>query len=333
MLHIVRDDIPGDLQVTHASSERAAAVCHDRDVRDALKLAGFVLLCIIWGSTWLVIKVGYGGLGPFNVAGIRFAIAAVVLAIIVPLAGARWPRGRIEWTLVVFVGVLLFLGDYGLIYWAEQYIDSGLTAILFGTFPLLTMAFAHVYVPGERLTPRKLTGGIAASLGVIALFGDRVHVDASNAWPMAAIIAAAACAAAANVAMKRHGGGIHSAALNASTMSLGAVLLLAASWVAGDGVKLPPDAASWAAVSYLSLVGSVVAFLIYFQLLKTWKATTVSFFGVFTPAIALLLGAAVLHERLTVWSLVGSVLILVGVSAALTRSSQSRVAVIRSVRL
>jgi drug/metabolite transporter (DMT)-like permease len=293
-------------------------VCDDRSVRDALKLAGFVLLCVIWGSTWLVIKVGYGGLGPFNVAGIRFAIAAVVLTIVVPLVGARWPRGRVEWTLVAFVGVLLFLGDYGLIYWAEQYIDSGLTAILFGTFPLLTMAFAHVYVPGERMTRRKLTGGIAASLGVVALFGDRVHIDASNAWPMAAIIGAAACAAAANVATKRHGGAIHSAALNASTMSLGAVLLLATSWVAGDGVKLPSDATSWAAVSYLSLVGSVVAFLIYFQLLKTWKATTVSFFGVFTPAIALLLGAAVLHERLTVWSLVGSVLILVGVSAALT---------------
>jgi len=307
-------------------------VCDDRSVRDALKLAGFVLLCIIWGSTWLVIKVGYGGLGPFNVAGIRFAIAAIVLAIVVPLAGAPWPRGRVEWTLVAFVGVLLFLGDYGLIYWAEQYIDSGLTAILFGTFPLLTMAFAHVYVPGERMTRRKLMGGIAASLGVVALFGDRVQIEASNAWPMAAIIGAAACAAAANVATKRHGSGIHSAALNASTMSLGAVLLLAASWVAGDGVKLPLDATSWAAVSYLSLVGSVVAFLIYFQLLKTWKATTVSFFGVFTPAIALLLGAAVLHERLTIWSLVGSVLILVGVSAALT-TSPARLAVVRSVRL
>ena len=310
--------MPGHQPVTRASSVSDGRVCHDREMRGALKPAGFVLLCIIWGSTWLVIKVGYGGLGPFNVAGIRFAIAAVVLAILVPIVGARWPRGRTEWTLVLFVGVMLFLGDYGLIYWAEQYIDSGLTAILFGTFPLLTMAFAHVYVPGERLTGRKLAGGVAASLGVVALFGDRVRIDVTNVGPMAAIIAAAACAAAANVATKRHGGAIHSAALNASTMLIGAILLLAASWVAGEHVKLPPDATAWAAVTYLSLVGSVVAFLIYFSLLRTWKATTVSFFGVFTPAIALLLGAAVLHERLSVWSLVGSVLILLGVSAALT---------------
>jgi drug/metabolite transporter (DMT)-like permease len=92
----------------------------------------------------------------------------------------------------------------------------------------------------------------------------------------------------------------------------------------GDGVKLPPNAASWLAVIYLAVIGSVVAFLIYFSLLKTWTATTVSFFGVFTPAIALLLGAVVLHERLTIWSVAGSVLILGGVSAAL-RTTPARI--------
>jgi len=118
-------------------------------VRDAAKIAMFGLLCLIWGSTWLVIKVGYGGLGPFNVAGVRFAIAAAVLTAIVPIVGARWPRGRAEWLLILWVGVLLFAGDYGLIYWGEQFIDSGLTAILFGTFPLITMIAAHIYVPAN----------------------------------------------------------------------------------------------------------------------------------------------------------------------------------------
>jgi len=138
---------------------------------------------------------------------------------------------------------------------------------------------------------------------------------------MAAIVGAAACAAASNVAIKRHGAAIHSAALNASSMLIGAVLLLALSWWTGDGVRMPPNALSWAAVGYLAIVGSVVAFLIYFSLLKTWKATTLSFFGVFTPAVALLLGALVLHERLTLWSLAGSVLILGGVSLTLISSS------------
>jgi drug/metabolite transporter (DMT)-like permease len=290
-------------------------------VRDAGKIALFGLLCLIWGSTWLVIKVGYGGLGPFNAAGVRFVIAAAVLSAIVPIVGARWPRGRSEWTLVVVVGLLLFAGDYGLIYWAEQYIDSGLTAILFGTFPLMTMFAAHVYVPGEQLTKRKLAGGALACVGVIALFGDRLNVNASAAGPMAAVLGAVACAAAANVATKRHGGAIHSAALNATTTMVGAVALLALSVLHGDGLKLPPNAAAWAAVVYLSLAGSVVAFLIYFSLLKVWPSTTVSFFAVFTPAIAVVLGAVVLGEHLTAWSAVGSVLILIGVTVTLLSAS------------
>ena len=93
-----------------------------------MKVALFALLCLIWGSTWMVIKVGYGGLGPFNVAALRFFVAGVLCVPVVPLARARWPRGSGEWRLVTFVGVVLFGFDYGLIYWSEQFIDSGLTA-------------------------------------------------------------------------------------------------------------------------------------------------------------------------------------------------------------
>jgi len=291
-------------------------------VRNAIRVALFGLLCLIWGSTWLVIKIGYGGLGPFTVAALRFLIAAAVLSAIVPMVGARWPRGRREWTLVAVVGVLLFGGDYGLIYWAEQYIDSGLTAILFGTFPLVTMICAHLYVPGEQLTPRKTAGAALAFAGVVALFGDRLNVSASALWPMAAIIGAVVCAAVSNVATKRHGGGLHSAALNATTTLIGAIVLGGMALLTGEGVRLPPDARSWAAVGYLALVGSVLAFLIYFSLLKTWASTTVSFFAVFTPIIAVVLGTIFLGERLSAWSLTGSALILTGVALTLLSSTR-----------
>ena len=107
-------------------------------------IALYVLLCVIWGSTWLVIKVGYGGLGPFNVAALRFILAGAVLVPIVPLSGARWPHGTTQWSLVVWVGLVMFAADYGLIYWAEQFLDSGLTAILFAMLPLITIGFAHL---------------------------------------------------------------------------------------------------------------------------------------------------------------------------------------------
>jgi drug/metabolite transporter (DMT)-like permease len=279
------------------------------------------LLCVIWGSTWLVIKVGYGGLGPFNVAALRFFIAGLVFVPLVSLFRARWPRGASEWSLVVFVGLVLFWIDFGLIYWGEQFLDSGLTAILFATLPLVTIVIAHLYLPGDRITPRKLTGTLLAFLGVVALFGENVRIDPSKAVPMLGIVASAVCASAAGVATKRHGSALHPTALNAPAMLVGAVALLATSIAVDHGFRLPMDVPTWGAIAYLALAGSVVTFLAYFTLLKTWSVTSLSFISVFTPAIALVLGFVFLGERPTLLAGVGAVLILVGVITAVTKST------------
>jgi drug/metabolite transporter (DMT)-like permease len=285
-------------------------------------VALYVLLCLIWGSTWLVIKIGYGGLGPFTVAALRFLLAGMALTVMLPVIGAPWPRGRTEWLVVLIVGVVLFAADYGLIYWGEQFLDSGLTAILFATLPLITVAFAHLYIPGDRLTPRKLTGTLLAFLGVVALFGENLRLDLSKLGPMAAIIAGAVCAAAAGVATKRHGSTLHAASLNAPAMLVGGVVLAATALVAGEDLRFPHDARTWAAIAYLAVAGSVVSFLVYFSLLKTWSVTSLSFISVFTPAIALALGLVFLDERPTLWSAVGTMLILAGVTLALTKMSR-----------
>lgn len=286
-----------------------------------MAVALYVLLCLIWGSTWLVIKIGYGALGPFNVASVRFLLAGAVLVPVVPLMGVRWPSGRREWALVVWVGLVMFGADYGLIYWAEQFLASGVTAILFATLPLFTIGLAHFYVPGDRLTARRLTGAVLAFAGVAALFGDRVSVDASKAAPMLAIVASAICAASAGVASKRYGAALHPAALNAPAMLLGGVVLAAASLLAGDGFTLPSDLGTTAAVLYLAIAGTIVTFLVYFSLLKTWNVTSLSFIAVFTPAIALVLGFVFLDERATLWTGLGAALILGGVTLALTKTA------------
>ena len=283
-----------------------------------MHLAIYVMLCLIWGSTWLVIKVGYGGLGPFNVAALRFLIASIVLAPIVPLFRASWPSTRTEWTLVVWVGIVLFAADYGLIYWGEQFLDSGLTSILFALLPLVTIGFAHLYVPGDRITGRKLAGSVLAFGGIVALFGDRVRLDPAGLGPMLAIVASTVCAAAAGVATKRHGGNLHPASLNAPAMLIGAAALGAASLAAGDGLALPLDAPTWSAIVYLAIAGSVITFLGYFTLLKSWSVTSLSFISVFTPAIALFLGFVFLDERPTISSGAGAAMILGGVALALS---------------
>lgn len=288
------------------------------------KVALYALLCLIWGSTWLVIKVGYGGLGPFNVAAIRFLVAGLLCVAIVPLVGARRPRGRAEWWLIAFVGVVLFGLDYGLIYWGEQFISSGLTAILFATLPLITMAVAHVYVPGERITARKLTGTVLAFLGILALFGDHLRLDPAAALPMGAVILAAVCAAGTGVASKIHGGALHPAALNGPSMVIGSVSLALAAVAAGERLQVPREPQTLAAIGYLAIMGSVVSFLGYFSLLKTWSVTSLSFISVISPAIALALGFVFLAEHPTPLMALGGALVLAGVALALTTGRRDR---------
>ena len=287
-----------------------------------MHLALYVMLCLIWGSTWLVIKVGYGGLGPFNVAALRFLLAGAATIPIVLLLGARWPANRNEWGLVVWVGLVLFAADYGLVYWGEQFLDSGLTSILFALLPIVTLGFAHRYVPDDQITPRKLAGTIVAFLGIVALFGDRVRLDPTALGPMLAIVGSTVCAAAAGVVTKRYGAALHPAALNAPAMLIGAAALALVSVAVGDGLRLPRDASTWTAVSYLAIAGSVVTFLGYFTLLKTWTVTSLSFISVFTPVIALLLGFVFLDERPTVSTGAGAALILGGVTLALLPERQ-----------
>ena len=116
---------------------------------------------------------------------------------------------------------------------------------------------------------------------------------------MAAVVVATVCAAAGSVATKRHGSALHPVSLNAPAMLVGAAALAAASIANGDGLALPHDAQTIGAIAYLAIAGSVVSFLAYFSLLKSWSATSLSFISVFTPAIALILGFVFLDERPT----------------------------------
>jgi drug/metabolite transporter (DMT)-like permease len=283
----------------------------------------YALLCVIWGTTWLVIKIGYGGLGPFNVAAIRFFVAGGLLALLTPLLGVRWPRRRQDWGLIACVGLAMFAADYGLIYWGEQFIDSGLTAIIFAVMPIVTIVLAHIYVPGDRLTPRKAAGTVLAFAGIVALFGEHARFDPAAAWPMVAVLTATVCASVATIVGKRYGASLHPAALNAPAMLLGAAALSVASLVAGDGFRLPHDWATWGAIGYLAIAGSVVGFLAYFSLLKTWSVTSLAFISIFTPAIALVLGFVMLDEQPTALTAIGGALILAGVALTFTGGRRS----------
>ena len=132
----------------------------------------FLFLSTVWGSTWLFIKLGLADLPPFTFAGIRFLIAVLPLLVILAVRRPRLPRRPADWWLMIWTGILTFTVAYGLVFWGEQHVSSGLTSILYTTMPLFGLVLAHFFVQGEPMTFRKL-GGVL--LGIVGVGGAGVY--------------------------------------------------------------------------------------------------------------------------------------------------------------
>ena len=140
-----------------------------------LRLA-FIVLTLIWGSTWAVIRLGLEGIPPLTGVALRFAIAGAILLALVPRLGVRFTWSREELGLWAMNGLLSFSASYTIVYWAEQHIPSGLAALLFATYPLFVAVLAHFFLPGERLGWSSAVGILLGFAGVGVIFSDDLHL-------------------------------------------------------------------------------------------------------------------------------------------------------------
>src|SRR2546421_5208370 len=222
--------------------------------------AAFAMLCVIWGSTWLAIRIGLQGAPPFLAATLRFLLASITLAVLAIVFRSKWPANRTEWVLVVFVGLVLFTADYGLIYWGENNgVLSGLSAILFATLPLQTALVANGFLKAERFTVQKLLGISVGFGGVVLIFRSQLGTAGlGQVFPMLSIVLAATCAAFATVAVKRWGHDTEPISFNAASMAVGAARLATGALLARAPGGIPPWPQGLGAILYLAIAGSVV---------------------------------------------------------------------------
>ncbi len=287
----------------------------------AFQATAFALLCVIWGSTWLAIKFGVEAVPTFLSAALRFVVASAVLLALTLALGRQVPRGRRQWAVVVAVGIVLFGGDYGLIYWAEANgVESGLTAVLFATMPLLTAFVAQALLSQERLTAQKVLGIAVGFAGVVLIFrGQLGEAGMGKLFPMVAVILAAACGATGTVAIKRWAHDVDGFAFNGFAMALGSATLALASLASGETWSVPSWPNGLVPILYLALVGSVVAFATYLWLLRRIEATTGSFITLITPLVALYLGVAFASETVDAFDLIGTAMTLAGIGLFVSR--------------
>ncbi len=280
--------------------------------------ATLALLVLIWGTTWSVIRVGLEGIPPFTGVALRFALAAVLLWAVArwrALPPPSWRRAGRIWAVQFF---FTFFLSYGITYWAEQWIPSGLAAVLFSTFPLFVAIFARLWLTDDRMGPRGLLGLAIGFGGVAAIFSEDF---AALGGPMvlgasAVMLLSPIVAAVASVLVKKWGAGIHPIHLTVQPMAATGVAMGAVALAFESEREIVFDARSLAALGYLSVVGSAVTFTLYFWLLARMRATRLSLITYGIPVVAVAVGTIFLDEPLTARTLAGGALVLLGVALA-----------------
>lgn len=277
----------------------------------------YALICLIWGSTWVGIKVGLVGVPPFLAAGLRFLLSATVVGLV--LAWRRRPISltRDDRICVLSLGLLVFWLDYACVYWAEIHISSGLTAVLFSTMPLMTALLSAFWTRSETLSGRKISGILVGVTGTVLLFWPTERLGIVEMLAMLSTLCGSFFAAINLVVMKKHGQHSDPFVLNFLGMAIGAAGLLLMSAALEPWTAIAWTRSNVLAILYLSLIGSVVAFSAYYYLIKRLDATIVSLTTLIIPIVALALGRAFLQEVVAPTAIVGIATILGGVAVAI----------------
>ena len=283
----------------------------------------WITLCLIWSSTWLAIKIGLRDLPPISFCGIRFVLAAAVLLVL--CAGRyRWPRRLADYGFLAFTGILTFGVNYGLLFWGEARISSGLAAILQATIPTFGLVFAHYMLPSEPMRWERVAGALLALAGVALICLKLLDFHGMQAfWGGVAIVTGAAVVAYANVLVKARPRPLAPAVMAAGQMLFGLVpLLVIGAWKEGNPLRFHWTGWAVGCLLYLALVGSVVAFLLFYWLLNRVAVTNLLTISLVTPPLAVALGWLVAGETLSAWALVGAALVLAGVALILWKSAR-----------
>jgi len=281
-------------------------------------LSAFAAVYVVWGSTYLAIRIGVATLPPWLMAGARMGLAAAVLLGVAALRGERWPSGRVAWLRLTVLGTLLLVGGNGLMSWALLAIPSGQGALIAASSALWIAVLAALGSSGESLSARTIVGLLCGLIGVGALvFEGITHLHGEAELPPTAYYAAALVGALSwstgSVFAKRHP--VHAGVMTTVGLQSGiaCILMTSIGLMLGEAGRWQPTAQGIGAIVYLALFGSCVGFLCFYWLARQVSAAALGTYAYVNPAVAVLLGWWVLDEQLGPWQWAGMLIILLGV--------------------
>lgn len=275
-------------------------------------LVAYLLVCTVWGSTYLAIRIGVAHLPPFLFAGIRFLVAGLLLGGAVMLAGVRLPSRARDWRTLAVTGVFLLVGANAVVVWSEQFVASGTASVFVASMPLWA-AFFDAVVPGGK-TPLTWRIGVGLALGFLGsalLAGITPHeiMTADLRGPLALTLGSASWAMG-SVYWKRNPTAVSPYAAAAVQMVIAGGILVALGLALGEAPAFHLDRTGLGAMAYLIVFGSIVGYTAFGYALEHASATAVGTYAYVNPAVAVLLGWLILHEPITVRMLAAMGLIL-----------------------
>ena len=273
------------------------------------------MLAVIWSSTWVAIKIGLEDCPPLLGAGVRFTFAGLLLLAFAAAQGRSLQTDRL---LAGVLALFPFALTYGLIYWAEQYVPSGLTAVLFGVLPLYIALLGAALLPDAPLRVPIVVGVLIAIGGLALAFLESVELGTEEKAAIAAVAVALSPIGAAigNVGQKLRAAELDAVVLNGWAMLVGGLLLLAVSALGEDWGEFVWSAESVGSIAYLTLFGSSVTFVTLTVLLRHISAMAMGFLAMILPFGALIFGALLYDESITARAVAGAVLVATGLLIA-----------------
>jgi drug/metabolite transporter (DMT)-like permease len=280
-------------------------------------LLAFAIIYLVWGSTYLAISIGVREVPPFLLAAIRFFTAGLLLFLWSLARGESSPTAR-QWKSISLIAILIFVIDYGLLFWAEQRVPSGMAAVVTAIIPAL-MTISEILI----LKTQKLTIRLAASLliglaGVAILMSRTLNLGGApiDAFGAIALIIASIGWAIASSLLRKLPLPASKVVSSASQMLAGGFFLFITAAALGEFRNFHPANVSrqaWLSLLYLIIFGSIIAFTAYVWLIHHESPTKVSTYAYVNPVVAVLLGYFLAHEPLGLRTILGSALILASV--------------------
>ncbi|MCB2231068.1 EamA family transporter [bacterium] len=279
----------------------------------------YVLLCLIWGSTWIAIKIGLSAAPPLQTASLRFMLAVSILTAIVILRKYPYPDGWRTWVKVGYPGVWMYGIHYALIYFAQLHISSSLTAVLFASFPFFVAILSTLRLHETPVT-RLGWCGIAVGFGGVVLISYEQLATSGDLF-LGTVLALAATYAAAHglVLHKKYHARENIVVTSSIQMLFGGVPVLIAALLFESWSDFHVSAESVGSIVYLAVMGTVVAFLSYYWLLARMTAVSASLTAFITPLVAIFIGVLFFAESLSIPIIAGATLILSGVALSIER--------------